>query len=212
MRALIALVFVSACSGRCSHDSPSFTAPIDASVSPAPSASSTAESADASSDASDAANDASSVDDAGADAGCPSAHDDALARFKIFCAHEESCHPDDPELAPSDKPTKVADLDGDGIPEIIWGWGPIPVNTESHLYRGGQTCAVHLGSLGGSEIIKAQSTRHEGYRDIVTEDYGICEGVAGRCTPVIDGYFFHAGKYEIDPKKHVDGTVTLSRH
>jgi len=204
VRFAIAFIFLTACTDHCGHDS----APVESNASPTtaalPAPSASVVEGDASPPIDSGADTAIAID-----AGCLSAHDDAVARFHKFCANEANCHDDDPELVPN-IPDKVPDLDGDGIPEVIWGWGPIPVNNESHLYKGGTSCAVHLGELGGPTEVKTKSTRHEGYRDIVVRDYGICEGASGGCTPEIDGYIFHAGQYAIDPKQHVDGTVKLT--
>ncbi len=137
------------------------------------------------------------------------AHDDALAKFRARCKHSSDCistHTNSEE-DPIGDGSEVADLDGDGVPEIMWQWGPPPITTESHLYRGG-ACATYLGNLGANAIVTPLKTRHEGFADIRVGDTSNCEGAMCGCTPSTDEYALHDGKYVADPKKHVDGTIT----
>jgi hypothetical protein len=198
-RGIVMLIPLVACSNRCHHDTvrvdpqPEAAALVGAAASPIASATPVA-SATSESD-----------DDDNTDA-CRTAHADATARYVAYCKHDETkCPSADRDVGDG---WRAPDLDGDGIREIAWGWGPPPVHEDTHLYRGAPGCAVHIATLPGNADIKALPQRHEGYADILVTDTSLCEGMCS-CTPDEHVFVFHAGAYHEDPKRAVAGKAKL---
>jgi hypothetical protein len=99
----------------------------------------------------------------------------------------------------------IADLDGDGIPEIEWEFSQPPMTVESHIYRGGACPMVHMASLetGGAEVDPAT---HDGHADFRTEDYAsFCEGNPCGCVPEIRHYVWMGTEYREDLTRRQQG-------
>ena len=154
-------------------------------------------------DASDA-NDAADVVDASgdgavaeaedelADGGCVDVVLDAKYRARKECD-------DEPDKCAGD-PYPTSDLDGDGIPEVLFAIGGHSYNEWVYLYRGG-SCTAFIGKLATSPT--AQKTRHEGWADLATDDTSSCEGVglSWGCEDDRSVYVFHDGRYREDPAR-----------
>lgn len=197
---VIALVLVGACDERCGKREVRVDPPAVVTASATPSA---VPSASASASTGQAP--AREPDDPDSD--CKTAKDDALARYHAYCkAHEDDCRPLANDADPLGRGSTEPDLNGDGYPERSWGWGPMPVNVETHLYSG-KRCAVHLATLPGNASVTALPTRHEGWADVSAGDTSHCEGMCN-CTPDVHVFEFHGGQYREDPKRHVEGTAT----
>ena len=132
---------------------------------------------------------------------CTSADTDATRRFALLPEFEK-IEPvvDGPHLQRGRAP----DLDGDGVPEIVYSFG-MPVFSESHLYAGGKGCR-YLGRLeGGGELVRLPRTR-DGHSDFRLVDHGAtCEGSLGGCEPRISFYHYEKAGYVEDRAARIDG-------
>lgn len=139
----------------------------------------------------------------GGSSACASADadSDAKRRFSLVPAYEAL----EPVVdGPSLQRGRAPDLDGDGLPEIVYGFG-MPVASESHLYAGGKGCR-YLGRLeGGGELVRLPRIR-DGHSDFRLVDYGAtCEGALGGCEPRISFYHYEGAGYVEDRAARIDG-------
>jgi len=137
---------------------------------------------------------------------CTSIQADAAARARAFCASHSCADVDGLEASLADQTSKVADLDGDGVPEIVVGFGT-PMVTESYLYRGGPRCR-HLGTLEGGGSLERAVAKSEGHADFTLVDHGMfCQGSPCGCQPRRSLYRYRGGAYAEVPERRVEGRV-----
>ena len=135
---------------------------------------------------------------------CDDVDSDAKRRFTAWSQSE---HEEYPFRDPYAWRRAVADLDGDGVPEVEWDFSQPPMTLEAHLYHGGACPTAHLATLatGGLEL---DADTHGGHRDFRTEDYAsFCEGNPCGCVPEIRHYVWNGREYAEDAKLRSAGSM-----